>query len=91
MINQTLIVSTLYRSPGHSINAEQYKQLFGRLNNRFIIGEDFNAKHVHWGSRITKPTGRELFVAASEYECKLVLILGNRPKKNIRLAGYIRH
>ena len=43
-LNQTLTVIALYRPPGHSITAERYTELFRRLNNRFLIGGDFNAK-----------------------------------------------
>jgi len=25
------------------------------------VGDDFNAKHIHWGSRMINPKGRELF------------------------------
>ena len=71
-LNQTLTVSALYRPPGHSINAKQYTELFRRLNNRFIIGGDFNAKHIHWGSRITQTTGRKLFSAVSDYGCEFI-------------------
>lgn len=71
-LNQKLTVSALYRPPGHSISAEQYTELFSKLNNRFIIGGDFNAKHIHWGSRTTQTTGRELFNAASDYGCEFV-------------------
>ena len=31
--------------------------------HRFLAGGDYNAKHTHWGSRLTAPRGRELLKA----------------------------
>lgn len=33
------------------------------LGNKFVVGGDFNCKHTHWGSRLTTPSGRQLFQA----------------------------
>ena len=37
--------------------------------HKFIMGGDFNANHVYWGSRLTTSKGRELF-QAQETETK---------------------
>jgi hypothetical protein len=42
------------------------------MGNRFIIGGDFNAKHTHWGSRLTTTKGRELLKAINEYKCEAI-------------------
>jgi endonuclease/exonuclease/phosphatase family metal-dependent hydrolase len=46
------------------------KVLFNKINSRFIIGGDFNAKHTHWGSRLVTPKGRELYKATVDYGCE---------------------
>lgn len=56
---QKLTVCAIYCPPRYSIHANEYKTLFDKLNSRFIIGGDFNAKHTHWGSRLITPKGRE--------------------------------
>jgi hypothetical protein len=67
---QNLTVSTIYCPPRYCIYANEYKILFDKLNSRFIIGGDFNAKHTHWGSRLITPKGRELYRAAVDYGCE---------------------
>ncbi|GBP32405.1 Probable RNA-directed DNA polymerase from transposon X-element [Eumeta japonica] len=37
-----------------------FSDFFKTLGNRFIAGGDWNAKHSHWGSRITVTRGKEL-------------------------------
>jgi hypothetical protein len=69
---QKLTVSAIYCPPRYSIHANEYKILFNKLNSRFIIGGDFNAKHTHWGSRLITPKGRELYKAAVARGCEFV-------------------
>jgi hypothetical protein len=70
--NQTLTVSAIYCPPRHLISADQYLTFFCSLKDRFIIGGDFNAKHTHWGSRLTTPKGRQLYTAAINHNCEFV-------------------
>ena len=59
-------VCAIYSPPSYSICADQYLEFFRKLNRRFIIGGDFNAKHTHWGSRLITTKGRELYKAAED-------------------------
>lgn len=67
-----LAISALYSPPKHKIKHEQYKQLLSRYKGRFIIGGDFNAKNIHWGSRLTTTKGRELHRALKEMGCEVI-------------------
>lgn len=58
--NGTFNVSSVYSPPKHKITVEQYNELFNTLGQRFIVGGDWNAKNLHWGSRLTNTRGREL-------------------------------
>jgi hypothetical protein len=69
---QRLTVSAIYCPPRYNIHANEYKELFGIMNNRFIIGGDFNAKHTHWGSRLITSKGRELYKATSDFGCEVL-------------------
>ena len=44
--NGPIAISSIYCPPKHNISFEQYCDLMKSLENRFIIGGDFNAKHV---------------------------------------------
>lgn len=55
--------SAVYCPPRHSIKKEQFTDFFISLGHRFMAGGDYNAKNVHWGSRLTLPRGRELLQA----------------------------
>lgn len=61
--NGTLTISALYCPPKHKLNKNHFLDYFQTLGNRFIAGGDYNAKHVHWGSRITTHKGRQLYLA----------------------------
>jgi exonuclease III len=58
-----LTIAAVYCPPKHVIKADQFRHFYTTLGHRFLAGGDFNAKHTHWGSRITTPRGRELFKA----------------------------
>ncbi|CAH2091128.1 unnamed protein product [Euphydryas editha] len=58
--NGTFNVTAIYCPPKHIIKEEHYDELFNTLGSRFMIGGDWNAKHVHWASRLTSTRGREL-------------------------------
>ena len=63
-------IAGLYSPPRHSIKKEQYLEYLNLMGTRFIIGGDFNAKHIHWGSRLTTTKGRELLKAILEVHAK---------------------
>lgn len=58
--NGTFNVTAVYCPPKHKITQEQYDELFHTLGPRFIVGGDWNAKNIHWGSRLTNTRGRAL-------------------------------
>jgi hypothetical protein len=60
------------RRPRYNIYGDQYLEFFRKLNGRFIIGGDFNAKHAHWGSRLIASKGRQLYQAGVDYGCEFV-------------------
>jgi len=42
---------------------EDFQEFFQVLGHRWIIGGDFNAKNLEWGSKVIDPRGRELLKA----------------------------
>lgn len=71
-----LTVTAIYSPPRNNIKSEEYVQLLKMNKGRFVIGGDFNAKHVFWGSRLTTTKGRELLKATKELGCD-ILSTGN--------------
>lgn len=55
-----ITLSAVYCPPKHKITQQMFEDYFSRLGNKFISGGDWNAKHTHWGSRMTLPRGRSL-------------------------------
>jgi exonuclease III len=43
-------ISAIYCPPKHNNKYEDYDRFFKTLGNRFIVAEDYNAKHTFWGS-----------------------------------------
>lgn len=66
---QKLKVGAVYCPPRHNLKKEDYLTLLTHLGERFIIGGDYNSKHVDWGSRLTTTKGRELRKAIQETNC----------------------
>jgi len=60
--NGCIIISVIYSSPKHIIKNTIYS-FFKTLGNRFIAAGDYNVKHIHWGSILILPEGRELLKA----------------------------
>jgi len=58
-------VAAIYSPPRHTISTDENKDFLQTLGNRFIVGGDWNAKHTHWGSRLTTTKGRNLWRAMS--------------------------
>lgn len=69
---QYLTVTSLYSPPKHNIKHLDYVKLLETHKHKFIIGGDFNAKHVKWGSRLTTTKGRELLKAIEQYGCNVM-------------------
>lgn len=65
-----VMVTSVYCPPRHAINKEQYLDFLSSQGDRFIIGGDFNAKHIHWGSRLTNTKGRKLIEAMTQLKCE---------------------
>lgn len=61
-----ITISAVYKPPRHNVTKEMYKDFFRTLGQRFIAGGDYNAKHIHWGSRLTNPQGTQLLNAIND-------------------------
>lgn len=68
-LKQKINIGVMYCSPTCSIKKDTFKSLLLELGDRFILGGDFNAKHLDWGSRVTLTRGRELRQALRELGC----------------------
>ncbi len=53
-------VGSIYCPPRCTPNDSEFINVFISLCSRWIIGCDFNAKHLTWGSRLTSPRGRSV-------------------------------
>jgi len=63
------MISAIYCPPRHAIPTNEYTTLFRSLGSQFLIGGDWNAKHIAWGARLITLKGRNLFKAISNYNC----------------------
>lgn len=54
-------IASIYFPPGKRLIEDNLNHMFKEMGNRYIIGGDFNAKHLHWGSRLTNERGKTLF------------------------------
>lgn len=68
----TINVAGIYCPPRHSLRKEEYIKFLQSLGKRFIVGGDFNAKNLIWGSRLTSPKGKELLSAIQEIGCDFI-------------------
>lgn len=66
---QNINIGAIYCSPSYTIKLDAFKSILLDLGDRFILGGDFNAKHLDWGSRVTRPRGTELRQAIREMGC----------------------
>lgn len=64
--HENLVVSSIYCPPNHKIQSVDFKQFFATLGHKFIAAGDYNAKHLHWGSRLNTPRGRQLIKTVTE-------------------------
>ena len=56
----TITTSAVYCPPRHSIAKEDFDSFLDTLGNRFITGLVYNAKHIHWSSRLVTVRGKTL-------------------------------
>uniref|UniRef100_A0A2A4IUM2 Reverse transcriptase domain-containing protein n=1 Tax=Heliothis virescens TaxID=7102 RepID=A0A2A4IUM2_HELVI len=61
-------LSAIYCPPRHIISTDDFKMFFSTLDNRFVCGGDWNAKHCYWGSRLTLPRGRQLYKTVTDLD-----------------------
>jgi len=57
--NDCITISTVYLSPKHAIK-KKHIIFFQTFSNRFIAVGDYNAKHMHWASKLILLKRREL-------------------------------
>ena len=48
-LKQKINIDSIYFSPTYFLKRNNFKPLLNELGDRFILGGDFNAKHVDWG------------------------------------------
>lgn len=41
-----IVISAIYSPPKHNISKDKYINFFSTLDNRFVAGGDYNAKHT---------------------------------------------
>lgn len=70
--NNDVAIYAIYFPPRHTISLENYENFFNKLGSRFIVGGDFNAKHIWWGSRINNPKGKELYKCIIKHNYKAI-------------------
>lgn len=66
---QDFNVGSVYCPPRYNIKKNIFKDLLSASGSRFLLGGDYNAKHIDWGSRMTSTRGRELRKAIQEVGC----------------------
>jgi hypothetical protein len=55
--NVPITIAALYSPPKHKIINQILTDYFLTLNHNFIVGGDYNAKHLSWGCRTNNPRG----------------------------------
>lgn len=64
--------ASAYLPPGCQFPENELTSFIFSLNHTFLIGADFNAKHLNWGSRYTNTRGRSLFRVISSSHAKAI-------------------
>ncbi|GBP31097.1 RNA-directed DNA polymerase from mobile element jockey [Eumeta japonica] len=67
-----ITIAAVYCPPKHQILREDYRHFFSQLGHRYIIGGDWNAKHLFWGSKLVTTRGRHLYQAVKELNLECV-------------------
>lgn len=60
-------VASVYSPPKHNLKTTDYDDFFKQLGPRFLVGGDWNAKNLRWGSRLTLRKGIELESAVDSF------------------------
>ena len=68
-MKQLLNIGAVYCPPRHNLNDDDFVELLNHLGERFILGGDYNAKHVSFGCRLTTTKGRNLKKAITRTGC----------------------
>lgn len=64
--NKNVSVSAVYCPPRHNIKKKHFADFLKTLGCRYIVGGNYNANNIYFGSRLTVPRGRELKSAIDE-------------------------
>jgi hypothetical protein len=64
--------ASAYLPPGCQFPENELTSFIFSLNHTFVIGADFNAKHLNWGSRCTNTRGRSFFRVISSSHAKTI-------------------
>ncbi|VVC38749.1 Endonuclease/exonuclease/phosphatase [Cinara cedri] len=70
--NNDLTVAEIYYLPQGGADEIKFADFFHMLGSRFIVGGDYNAKHIHWGSRLITPKGRALLKVANNINAEII-------------------
>jgi exonuclease III len=57
---QAITFVAVYRPPRYNLKKTDYLNFLSSLGERFVVGGDYNAKNIHWRSRLTTRKGKEL-------------------------------
>ena len=68
-MNQNLCLGAAYCPPRYNLKELDYINFLKLAGERFIIGGDYNAKHVDWRSRLANTKGKELSKAINALGC----------------------
>ena len=69
--NCVTLVGTVYIPPQRQFDLQEFHTLTN-LHQNFILGGDYNAKHVSWNSRLINARGRQLFRHAEDHDYSFI-------------------
>ena len=70
--NNDLTDMAIYYPPQGGADEIKFIDFFRKLGNSLIVGGDYNAKHIHWGSRLTTQKGRALLNAINTIKAEVI-------------------
>lgn len=59
-VNERIVIGSVYCRPRFNLKEADFNTLFTQSGDKFIVGGDFNSKHVNFGSRLSSPKGTQL-------------------------------
>lgn len=68
--NCNITLVAVYCPPKYTLGTVQYLDFLNTQGQKFIIGGDYNSKHIHWGSRLTTTKGKNLLAACRQLNCE---------------------